>query len=377
MFCHNCGMKVSSEANFCSHCGASLKEDASNNEDNRLEGRGASRKKKHTYLPLLPPVISLILVVGLIGGYYNHEQKVNAEVLTMKNEAEEHALEGDFHQAKVTLKDAMEIRPNYHVLRNNLEVVKITEEVYVELGEIKAQIKDKQFSEAEKNLTRLHEKINRLDGPIIKPLKDAVSETDVMIKVGKVNDELDQLKTVEELSRKLNVISSVPSDEGKTVKEQIINRIVQLTIDEAEEYLEDNQFTNAMTVADRALQYAINDKRILALKEKIDQSRHAFEQAEFERIEKAMEAAAKEEAALEIVELHTEEDEVGGLTIKGEVKNVVSANVSSITVYYNILSKDKNVLDKGFTTVYPFKLEPGSKGSLKIITMAFLKMMSQ
>ncbi|ART75287.1 FxLYD domain-containing protein [Sutcliffiella horikoshii] len=370
MFCHKCGRKVTSDANFCFNCGANLKDDVEHNEDEWLEGRGKNKKKRFTYMPFLPPIISLVLIAGTIGWYYNHEQSVNAEVLTIKKEAEDLALQGEYDMAKEELAGAMELRPSYHVLRNNLEVVKIAEEVNGELEEVKEQIKTKKFEDAEKNLTRLREKITRLDGPLIQPLKEDVSEKDVMIKVGKINNELDQLKTVDELSRKLAVISSIPSEEGKAVKEQILNRIVQLTVEDAEEKIEQMQFTNAMTLADRGLQYAVNDKRLLSLKEKIEQARKEFEQAEFERIEKAMEAAAKEDlknknAALEIVNFKAEEDEVGGMTVTGEVKNIVSATVSSITVYYNILSKDKNVLDTGFTTVYPFKLEPGKKGKFE------------
>ena len=370
MFCHKCGRKVTSDANFCFNCGANLKDDMEQHEETWLEGRGKNKKKRFTYMPFLPPVISLVLAGGLIGWYYNHEQSVNAEVLAIKKEAEDLALQGEYDLAKEELSGAMELRPSYHVLRNNLEVVKIAEEVNGELEQVKEQIKTKKFDDAEKNLTRLREKITRLDGPLIQPLKENVSEKDVMIKVGKINNELDQLKTVDELSRNLAIISSIPSEEGKAVKEQILNRIVQLTVEDAEEKIEQKQFTNAMTLADRGLQYAVNDKRLLSLKEKIEQSRQEFEQAEFDRIEKAMEAAAKEDlknknAALEIVEFKVEEDEVGGMTVTGEVKNIVSTTVSSITVYYNILSKDKNVLDTGFTTVYPFKLEPGKKGKFE------------
>lgn len=370
MFCHKCGRKVTSDANFCFNCGANLKDDVEHIEEEWLEGRGKNKKKRLTYMPFLPPIISLVLIAGTIGWYYNHEQSVNAEVLAIKKEAEDLALQGEYDMAKQELAGAMELRPSYHVLRNNLEVVKIAEEVNGELEGVKEQIKTKKFEDAEKNLTRLREKITRLDGPLIQPLKEDVSEKDVMIKVGKINSELDQLKTVDELSRKLAVISSIPSEEGKAVKEQILNRIVQLTVEDAEEKMEQKQFTNAMTLADRGLQYAVNDKRLMSLKEKIEQSRQEFEQAEFDRIEKAMEAAAKEDlknknAALEIVGFKAEEDEVGGMTVTGEVKNIVSANVSSITVYYNILSKDKNVLDTGFTTVYPFKLEPDKKGKFE------------
>jgi tetrahydromethanopterin S-methyltransferase subunit G len=231
-------------------------------------------------------------------------------------------------------------------------------------------IKDKKFEDAEKELTRLNEKIAKLNGPLFQPIKKELAEKDTMIKVGKINSELDQLKTVDELARKLAVLSAIPSEEGKAVKEQILNRIVQITTTDAESELEQKQFTKAISLTDKGLQYAINDKRLLSLKEKIEQTQSEFELAEQERIEKAMEAAAKEDlknrnAALEVVGLKYVEDDAGGMTITGEVKNVVSKTVSSITVYYNILSKDKTVLDTGFTTVYPYKLPPGEKAKFE------------
>ncbi|WP_078382156.1 FxLYD domain-containing protein [Sutcliffiella halmapala] len=374
MFCHNCGLKVTSDAKYCSHCGVNLK-----NEDNLInetpieEGRGSERNRQKTkkrYFPLIPPVVSLLLLFGSIGWYYSHERTVNAHVLALKTTAEESALEGDYGKAKEELALAIELRPRYHVLRNNLDVVNIAEEVEVELENTNTLIKSKKFDEAESELVRLREKVARLDGPLFQPIKKELSEKDTMIKVGKINNELDQLTTVEELARKLSVLSAIPSEEGKAVKEQILNRIVQITTENAEAELEQKQFTKAVSITDRGLQYAVNDKRLLSLKEKIEQTRDEFEQAEYERIERAMEAAAKEDlknrnAALEVVKFKVEEDEVGGMTLTGEVKNVVSTTVSSITVYYNILSKDKTVLDTGFTTVYPYKLAPGDKGKFE------------
>ncbi|WP_223702644.1 zinc-ribbon domain-containing protein [Sutcliffiella deserti] len=369
MFCHNCGLKVTSDAKYCSNCGANLK-----GEDNHIdeygvieEGRGLERTKKNNkkrYLPLILPTACFILLVGGIGWTYNHESKVNAQVLAIKNTAEEFALEGDYAQAKKELASAIDLRPRYHVLQNNLDVITIAEELEVELEETSILIKDKKYEEAQNELVRLREKVAILDGPLIQPLKKELVEKDTMIKVGKINSELDQLTTVEELARKLSVLSAIPSQEGNAVKEQILNRIVQITSTNAEEELAQKQFTKAITITDRGLQYAINDKRLLSLKEKIEQTRSEFELAELERIEKAMEAAAKEDlknrnAALEIEGFKYVEDDAGGMMITGEVKNIVSTSVSSITVYYNILSKDKDVLDTGYTTVYPYKLMPG------------------
>ncbi|WP_417897933.1 zinc-ribbon domain-containing protein [Bacillus haimaensis] len=373
MFCHNCGLKVSSDAKFCSNCGANLREDDIHKNDNEiLEGRGIdrNRKKGGMIIPFLLPLVAFFLLVGGLSWFYFHETNVNAEVIALKDNAEELALEGKYEQAKSKLSSAIELRPRYYVLQNNLEVVMIAEELQAEMENTNTLIKDKKFEGAENELTRLNEKIAKLNGPLFQPIRKELAEKDTMIKVGKINSELDQLKTVDELARKLAVLSAIPSEEGKAVKEQILNRIVQITTTDAEAELEQKQFTKAISLTDKGLQYAINDKRLLSLKEKIEQTQTEFELAEQERIEKAMEAAAKEDlknrnAALEVVGLKYVEDDAGGMTITGEVKNIVSKTVSSITVYYNILSKDKTVLDTGFTTVYPYKLPPGEKAKFE------------
>lgn len=373
MFCHNCGLKVSSDAKFCSNCGANLREEFIHKNDNEiLEGRAQdrSRKKGVMMIPFIVPVAAFLLLAGGLSWFYVHETNVNEDVVALKETAEELALEGKYEQAKSMLSSAIEKRPGYYVLQNNLEVVMIAEELRAEMENTTSLIKDKKFEDAEKVLTRLNEKIARLSGPLFQPFKKELAEKDTMIKVSKINSELDQLKTVDELARKLAVLSAIPSEEGKAVKEQILNRIVQITTGNAESELEQKQFTKAISLTDKALQYAINDKRLLSLKEKIEQTRTEFELAEQERIEKAMEAAAKEDlknrnAALEVVGLKYVEDDAGGMAITGEVKNIVSTTVSSITVYYNILSKDKTVLDTGFTTVYPYKLPPGEKAKFE------------
>lgn len=373
MFCHNCGLKVSSDAKFCSNCGANLtEEDIHKNDSEILEGRGIdrNRKKGGMIIPFLLPVAAFLLLVGGLSWFYFHETNVNADVIALKDTAEELALEGKYEKAKSKLSSAIELRPRYYVLQNNLEVVMIAEELQAEMENTNTMIKDKKFEKAEKELTRLNEKIAKLNGPLFQPIRKELAEKDTMIKVGKINSELDQLKTVDELARKLAVLSAIPSEEGKAVKEQILNRIVQITTTNAEAELEQKQFTKAITLTDKGLQYAINDKRLLSLKEKIEQTQTEFELAEQERIEKAMEAAAKEDlknrnAALEVVGLKYVEDDAGGMTITGEVKNIASKTVSSITVYYNILSKDKTVLDTGFTTVYPYKLPPGEKAKFE------------
>ena len=107
-------------------------------------------------------------------------------------------------------------------------------------------------------------------------------------------------------------------------------------------------------------------------KEKVKNEQVAFEKAEQERIEQAMKAAAQEDlknrtAAVEVTALNANVDEYGDLYINGEIKNVATKGIYSITIYYTITDAEGNYLDDGFTTVYPYYVKPGDTGTFEDI----------
>ncbi|AST89961.1 MULTISPECIES: FxLYD domain-containing protein [Sutcliffiella] len=366
MFCHRCGVKVVEDANYCSNCGVSLKEEPTLLERNRKST--TSRRKR--MVPFFLPILTAIVVFASIFAYYSYEKKVNAQVLAWKETSESLALDGDYDRAKTYLKDALEKRPNYFVLRNNLEVVSIVEEYEEELQKVASLLEERDFEEAEKKLQKMREGMNNIQGPLADKIKSEINSLEGSIKIAKIVMDLEKLTTVDELAKQLQILSSIPSEDGKVVKEQIMNRIVQLSIEDAEKELENRQFTRALAIADRGLQYALNDERLLAFKEKVQLDQQAFEQAEIERIERAKEAAAQEElknrtAAVEVVSFEAEMDEFKGLVVSGEIKNVATADISSITVSYKILDKNRKEIEERSTTVFPYTLSPGETGKFE------------
>ncbi|MED4018315.1 FxLYD domain-containing protein [Sutcliffiella cohnii] len=367
MFCHRCGVKVVEDANYCSNCGVSLKEE----EPTLLErNRKSTTSRRKRMVPFFLPILTAIVVFASIFAYYSYEKKVNAQVLAWKETSESLALDGDYDRAKTYLKDALEKRPNYFVLRNNLEVVTIVEEYEEELQKVASLLEERDFEEAEKKLQKMREGMNNIQGPLADKIKSEINSLEGSIKIAKIVMDLEKLTTVDELAKQLQILSSIPSEDGKVVKEQIMNRIVQLSIEDAEKELENRQFTRALAIADRGLQYALNDERLLAFKEKVQLDQQAFEQAEIERIERAKEAAAQEElknrtAAVEVVSFEAEMDEFKGLVVSGEIKNVATADISSITVSYKILDKNRKEIEERSTTVFPYTLSPGETGKFE------------
>jgi zinc-ribbon domain len=406
VFCNQCGEKLPAESKFCANCGApvakpekEVKEDGSSSpafpeengfaaaDESLSEGRtddtdevnttevsaetSRSERKRFTFkgaLPVVFPLVSILLVAFGLSYYYIQEKEVNAEVLDIKKSAEETALKGDYEASKKLLEEGISKRPAFIVLQEDLELVDLAIELEGILDTASSKIKKTEFEAASKGLVSLKSKINNSESPLFEPFKAKVEEKEVQIAVGTIKKELNGLKTVDELAGKLSILAALPEKEATPVKTEILNKIIQISTDDAEGKLKGKQFTDAFSIIDKGLEYASNDKKLLAFRDRVEQERSAFEQAEQQRIEQAMEAAAQEDlknrtAAVEVLGLTAEVDEYGDLYVTGEVKNTATAAISSVTIYYSVYDANNSYITEGSATVYPYYLEPGESGS--------------
>jgi len=337
----------------------------------KVEPESSSERKWFSFrraLPVIFPLISLILVTIGLSYYYIQEKEVNAEVLKLKKTAEETALKGEYEASRKLLEKGISKRPAYAVLKDDLELVDSALEFEKILNSAGSHIQKTEFEAASKELANLKVKLGKVQSPLLTPFNALVEEKEIKITVGTVKKELNGLVTVDALAGKLAVLASLPEKEAAPVKTEILNKIIQISTDDAEEKVKSKQFSEAFSIIDNGLQYAANDKKLLAFKDRVEQEKNAFEKAEQERIEQAMEAAAQEDlknrtAAVDVLSIISEVDEYGDLYLTGEVKNVATTGVSSITIYYTIYDENNSYIDEGYTTVYPYHLAPGDTGA--------------
>lgn len=384
MYCHQCGEQLAENSHFCSQCGAKVqnqpkKTQDSNNVDTLFTDETAAgieveyeerRNPLMRYLPVLLPFFSLILVSVILTTYYFQGTRINEEVVDLKNSADEAALSGNYQKAKEYLLEAQTKRPNYSVLETDLNAINEAIQYEQTLSLISEQIKKTQFSQASKELASLKDKLNRQHGPLFTPFYQQLDERNIGITVGTVKQELANLNSVDQLASKLSILASMPKKEASAVKEEIINKIVQFSIDEAEAELSNKQFSDAVSIIDKGLQYAINNEKLLSLKERVSQEKAAFELAEQQRIEQAMEAAAQEDlknrtAAVEVSDFSVDIDEYGDLYLTGSVKNVATKGITGVTIYYTLYDENDVAIDTGDASVYPYELAPGIVGSFE------------
>jgi len=70
---------------------------------------------------------------------------------------------------------------------------------------------------------------------------------------------------------------------------------------------------------------------------------------------------------VDVSDFSVEVDEYGDLYIAGNVKNVATTTIGSITIHYSIYDENDMYLSNGSTSVYPYYLEPGELGSFEDI----------
>ncbi|WP_147534447.1 FxLYD domain-containing protein [Bacillus marasmi] len=332
---------------------------------------GFSQKLKK-YLFVIIPIVSLLGVSGGVFAYYNHETTINQQVKEFKTEAEKAATKGQYQKAIKALDKGIQLRPDYKLLQTEKETVKTAQSYSKSINQIAEYIRTKKFDDATKELNTLSQMLTKAKGPLFKPFKQQLKEKEVSITVGKIKQEIDGLQTIEELGGKLTVVASLSSDEANAVKTQITNKIIQLASDQAEGYLQNKDFDNALSVIDSGLSYSKDEAKLLAFKERVQSEKAAFEKAEQDRIEQAMEAAAKEDlknhtAAVDVLSFNVELDEYGDAYLTGEVKNSATTSIYSIQIEYTVFDAVGEYSDTGYTTVYPYYLEPGETGSFEDI----------
>jgi hypothetical protein len=414
VFCQKCGRQLHKHSLFCSHCGEKILDTWESgemttevSEDSHLhtiekevaelpptvtESHSEIAAAAEVYLPqqdddqslnqahengrflkklpILIPIVSILLAGGGVSASYIHETNKNEEVLALQQSAESAALNGEYSKAEKELQRALYMRPDYIVLQQDLEAVNRASQYTAQLTSISKKTKEQNFSDAETDLSSLREMVEKEVDPLFETFADLISTQEVTITVGKIKKELSELTTVQQLADKLNRLVTLSSEEAAAVKDQILTKIVQISSEQAEEQLQNKQFSAAISTVNQGLEYATDHKTLLSFKEKIELEQAAFEQAEQSRIEKAMEAAAREDlqnrtAAVEITSFDYEVDEYGDLYIHGKMTNIATKDISSITIDYTVYDPEGNPLDQRSTNVYPFYVDRGEQGTFE------------
>ncbi len=363
MFCINCGANFEGKsANYCSNCGKRLEE--------QLNPSSYRKKKMILYLT---PIISLLLVsAGLILTNF-YESNVNATVLSLQEKAETAALAGEYNKALSYINSGLSYRDQYDVLAKEKEIIESIIELNKDLNDIERKILEKRFGDAQQEINVIKKQVDTTRSPLFVKLSYEIEQVETSVMVGAMKEEINQLLTIDDLAEKLSTLYTMDIQEATEVKQQIYMKMVSISSTEAEKNLENKHFNQALHSVDEALQYVVNNEKLLSLKERIIEEKTAFELAEEERFNKALQAAKKEEQlnltkAIELMDVIVNVDKYGDAFINGSVKNNGTETVHSIVIEFKVLDENNKKLEEGKTNVFPNKLKPGETGDFEHVS---------
>lgn len=362
MFCINCGAnQIEDCASYCSHCGKPLNQtnDTTTNKMNRFH--------------YLVPLSSLIVIMVILFSINQHEKKINALVLDLQNKAEKAALSGDYNQALTNIETALSYRNNYKILQKEKDIILSINQINEDLNSVKKMIMNEHFDGAQKEINLLKRQIDINRSSLDVNLIHHIERAEVSVKVGEIKEEMNKIKTIDELATKLSTLYTLELQEESELKQQIYTKMVMISSSEAERHLENKHFNQAVSAVDEALQYVVNNEKLLSLKDRIIAEKTAFEKAELARIEEARIAAKVEEErnltkAVQLTDLTLKVDKYGDAYIKGKVKNSGTETVHSISIVFKIMDSSGKVIEENKTNVFPNKLFPNEIGSFEHVT---------
>ncbi|MGO4548661.1 FxLYD domain-containing protein [Paenibacillus sp. 2TAB23] len=390
MYCHHCGKKRTDDAVYCSQCGRLLAADenetASVSSESTLvvletaasiETRRAGTiesvsvpagvhrgKRKGSALVWLLPVILFLVTGASLFGYYIYQAGMNDRVIKLQIEAKISALDGKYEAAQAKLKEAAEARPAFASVQKDAEIVAMAIELSRSVAAAGKQLEENKLEDAELTIEKAKNELHGHSEPIFLSMKEQLRGYAVKLSVLKLTAELADLNTVDELGAKLSLASQLDGEEAAAVKEQIIVKIVEISIKEADALLKKKSYSDALAVTGKGLLYAKDEAKLINLEKKITDAQAAYEQDEQRRLEHAMQQAAAEDlknqtAAVEVVQIESTLDEFGDLNIEGELRNAATRPIYSISVKLIVRDAEGNEVGSGTAEATPDYVEPG------------------
>jgi|GEM_PF-1798437 len=407
MFCPKCGTRIMEQhAKFCTNCGENLLEvieEISRNQGKPLREsintvvqstpqhtiqssiphapeeplrQKVKRDKKRaplkpsTIAAILIPIVLLIITSGISAAFYYKEKQVNEEVLLLQSKGEKLALEEKYDQAIKELKKALELRPNYLILEDDIKAIEAAKELDKKLNEINQKLQSKDIETAAQLMEEFRKELEKRVGILFDRFYQLLEEKETVISVYNVKEEIDEISSIQELGEKLQTVQSVDTDEAKEVVKLIKNKMIEISTIQVEERLKNNDYDTAFDVIEDSMKMIGNHEKLVALKDKVTSAQQAFEKLEQQRVEQELAKQEEQDYYNRTSAVYIDEngwdvyiDDYGDLVIYGTIENTASVPIEEVVIEVLITSsEDGRNIGTHYMNVTPYELQPGDVG---------------
>ncbi|GAA0453173.1 zinc ribbon domain-containing protein [Alkalibacillus silvisoli] len=359
MYCPRCGSKIKEDESYCVICGAQLPKDI----DERTQTQSGLNRW------WLTPIVTLVCVLIAGIGLHFYLEYNNSSAQSLYDEGVEHALEGQYNRAQSLFEEAIDYNPNFEAAQVNSEFMTVALEINEKLNNVDTLVDQGAFQQAVQITEEAESQLNSYNGDIINHLLESILDKRNEVRITQVEQRLAEEPGIEELKILLWQTQSIEHNEAEDLENLMKERIVSRTANEANDKLQTNQFTAAISIVEDGLRYVPENERLDSLKTTISNQQADFETQQQERIEQALtqyesEQEQNENDAVELNEIEVTVNDYDEVNVYGELTSVATRPIHSISVQYVLLDDDEDEILENETFVFPDTLYPDETGQI-------------
>ncbi|MGJ9458602.1 zinc-ribbon domain-containing protein [Oceanobacillus sp. CF4.6] len=358
--CPYCGMNVKEEEQYCIKCGKPLPKD--------IMDRIYNKKKinKFWYLPL----ITAVLIAASAGVFHLFLKSESADAKNLYMQGEQQLVDGNYKEARDLFSQALDNHSHFTAATTSMEFVELAINIDNSLDKARQFEEEQNFQQATSLTSEASATLKNYDGAAVDHIIKDIEGLRSNIKVDELNYKLEQGPPIEELKLMLWDAESVNHEDAEVITQNIRKQIIDFYFSKASEQLNQKQFNDAQLLVEDGLKYAPQSEKLESLQTTIDKEKSAFETAQQQRIEQAINSAAEEHElnendAINLVSSSLKNNDQGNLVVNGEVQSVATVPITSVVVEYSILSEGGVEVLSNEVVIYPDTLYPDEVGKFE------------
>lgn len=360
LYCPFCGAIVKNNEQYCISCGEQLPDDISNREQ---------IKKTFNFFWFIP-IISFIIVSMTIGVYYMILQNKTQDAIALYEQGTKNLKDHEVTVAQQKFAESIELKETFQAADIALSFIKHSAQVEDDLDDATTHLADNDFEEALLLVNEAEGSVKDYHGEPVIQLIDKIINVRSNIKLAEVQHKLENEPNIDDLKNLLWDTESIKTDDANEVAEEIQTKIINFIFSKASEELNDNQFSDAHILVEDGLKYASDSEKLLSLKTTIEKEKTAFETAQEQRIEQAINMAAEEHEvnqsdAIKLNSIKLKKDDQDKLVVKGEVSSIATIPIHSVVIEYTLMTENEDEILSNKVFVYPEKLYPNELGNFE------------
>lgn len=360
LFCPHCGTKLNEEEKYCIKCGTQITDDIRS----RLQEKKTFNKR--WYLPIF---IFAGLIISFIS-YYFILQHYMTQAKNLYIEGEQQILEEKYEEAQHLFQKSLAYKENFKQAQISLSFTNKALSIMAALEDIPTLIKNNDYEQALQIITDAENSLKNYQGPAVNELIHNLIEQRNDLNVEQINNTLKDDLSIDDLKIVLWEAEAIKNKEAEELTEQIRQQIIDYTFSKASDQLNKKHFKDALLLVEDGLKYAPQSDKLQSLQQTIDKEKIAFETAQQQRIEQAINMAAEEQElnendAVKLDYVKLDYDEQGKLVVRGKVKSVATIPINSVFVEYKIVTKKGVDIVSNRVFAYPDRLYPDEEGQFE------------